>query len=209
MQSFIDALQRFGIGRLAAILGVAAGVAAALFALVLNVGAEPKALLYSNLDLKEAGSITQSLDLRHLETEMMNLRHHSAPALRWSWRLALLGVARGEAAHDEPGAHWLEPPSPSPVFVRLGSSAEPGCQAVGFPQSEVQGTPEGRTVRQSEQLRGTLEPLGQAKQPVNAERRLPKRWIPFDTDVLAPENDAYLTQEIQLRHAGSESLFAW
>ncbi len=62
MQSFIDALQRFGIGRLAAILGVAAGVAAALFALVLNVGTQPKALLYSNLDLKEAGSITQALD---------------------------------------------------------------------------------------------------------------------------------------------------
>ncbi len=62
MDSFINALQRFGIGRLAAILGVAAGVAAALFALVLNVGSEPKGLLYSNLDLKEAGSITQALD---------------------------------------------------------------------------------------------------------------------------------------------------
>jgi TPR repeat protein len=102
------------------------------------------------------------------------------------WDVALLGVARGDAAHDEPGAHWLEPPSPSPVFVRLGSSAEPGCQAVGFPQSEVQGTPEGRTVRQSEQLRGTLEPAGQAKQPVNAERRLPKHWFPFDTDEPTP-----------------------
>ncbi len=62
MESFINALQRFGIGRLAAILGVAAGVAAALFALVLNAGTEPKSLLYSNLDLKEAGSITQALD---------------------------------------------------------------------------------------------------------------------------------------------------
>jgi flagellar M-ring protein FliF len=62
VESFINALQRFGIGRLAAILGVAAGVAAALFALVLNVGTEPKSLLYSNLDLKEAGSITQALD---------------------------------------------------------------------------------------------------------------------------------------------------
>ena len=62
MDQFIGALQRFGIGRLAAILGVAAGVAAALFALVLNAGSEPKALLYSNLDLKEAGSITQALD---------------------------------------------------------------------------------------------------------------------------------------------------
>ena len=62
MESFINALQRFGIGRLAAIVGVAAGVAAALFALVFNAGSEPKGLLYSNLDLKEAGSITQALD---------------------------------------------------------------------------------------------------------------------------------------------------
>ena len=70
MQSFISALQRFGIGRLAAILGVAAGVAAALFALVLNVGTEPKALLYSNLDLKEAGSITQALDQAAIKYEV-------------------------------------------------------------------------------------------------------------------------------------------
>jgi flagellar M-ring protein FliF len=62
VESFINALQRFGIGRLAAIVGVAAGVAAALFALVFNAGSEPKGLLYSNLDLKEAGSITQALD---------------------------------------------------------------------------------------------------------------------------------------------------
>jgi len=55
-------LQSFGIGRLAAIIGVSAGVAAALVALVLNVGTQPKALLYSNLDLKEAASISQALD---------------------------------------------------------------------------------------------------------------------------------------------------
>jgi flagellar M-ring protein FliF len=58
----LEGLQRFGIGRLAAIIGVSAGVAAALFALVLNLGTEPKALLYSNLDLKEAASISQALD---------------------------------------------------------------------------------------------------------------------------------------------------
>lgn len=62
MDQFLNGLQRFGIGRLAAIIGVSAGVAAALFALVFHVGAEPKALLYSNLDLKEASSITQALD---------------------------------------------------------------------------------------------------------------------------------------------------
>lgn len=70
MQSFIEALQRFGVGRLAAIIGVAAGVAAALFALVLNVGGEPKALLYSNLDLKEAGQITQALDQAGVKYEI-------------------------------------------------------------------------------------------------------------------------------------------
>jgi flagellar M-ring protein FliF len=62
VDQFLNGLQRFGIGRLAAIIGVSAGVAAALFALVFHVGAEPKALLYSNLDLKEASSITQALD---------------------------------------------------------------------------------------------------------------------------------------------------
>ncbi|HXQ47121.1 MAG TPA: flagellar basal-body MS-ring/collar protein FliF [Caulobacteraceae bacterium] len=62
MESFLNGLQRFGIGRLAAIVGVSAGVAAALFALVLHVGGQPEALLYANLDLKEAASISQALD---------------------------------------------------------------------------------------------------------------------------------------------------
>jgi len=59
---FTAALQRFGIGRLAAVLGVAAGVAAVLVAMMLRVGQAPDALLYSNLDLKEASGITASLD---------------------------------------------------------------------------------------------------------------------------------------------------
>ncbi len=62
MEAFLNGLQRFGIGRLAAIVGVSAGVAAALFALVLHVGGQPEALLYANLDLKEAASISQALD---------------------------------------------------------------------------------------------------------------------------------------------------
>jgi flagellar M-ring protein FliF len=61
LNQFLESLQRFGIGRLATILGVSAGVAAALVALVLHLGTEPEALLYANLDLKEAGSITQAL----------------------------------------------------------------------------------------------------------------------------------------------------
>jgi len=70
VQSLIEALQRFGIGRLGAVVGVAAGVAAALFALVLNVGTQPKALLYANLDLKEAGQITQALDQAAVKYEV-------------------------------------------------------------------------------------------------------------------------------------------
>ena len=62
-------LQRFGIGRLAAILGVAAGLAAVLAAVFMNLG-QPKSLLYSNLDLKEAGSITAALDQAGVKYEV-------------------------------------------------------------------------------------------------------------------------------------------
>lgn len=43
-------------------IGVGAGVAAALAALTIGLGGKPQALLYSNLDLKEAASVTQALD---------------------------------------------------------------------------------------------------------------------------------------------------
>ena len=69
MNQLLAALQRFGIGRLAAILGIGAGIAAVLFALSMNLG-QPKALLYSNLDLKEAGTITQSLDQANVKYEV-------------------------------------------------------------------------------------------------------------------------------------------
>ena len=62
MGGFTAALQRFGIGRLTVVLGVAAGVAAVLVAVMLRIGQAPDALLYSNLDLQEAGEITQALD---------------------------------------------------------------------------------------------------------------------------------------------------
>ncbi len=65
----MNSLQRFGIGRLATIIGVSAGVAAALFALVLHVGTEPQALLYANLDLKEAAAITQALSAAGIKYE--------------------------------------------------------------------------------------------------------------------------------------------
>ena len=105
------------------------------------------------------------------------------------WDVALLGVSDGNAGAGGSGRRWLEPSSPSPVFVRLGTSAEHGCEAVGFPQAEVQQAPDGSpvtTVRQSEHAVGTLAPAGQAKAPVNPERPLPRRWIPFDVEGAAP-----------------------
>jgi flagellar M-ring protein FliF len=69
LEPFFNVLQRFGIGRLTAILGVSAGVAAALAAVLLRVGAQPEALLYSNLDLKEASSISQALDQAGIKYE--------------------------------------------------------------------------------------------------------------------------------------------
>lgn len=44
------------------VLGVAAGVAAVLVAVMLRIGQAPDALLYSNLDLREASEITTALD---------------------------------------------------------------------------------------------------------------------------------------------------
>lgn len=67
MGSFTAALQKFGIGRLAALIGVAAGVAAVLAAVMLRMGQEPNALLYSNLDLREAAEITAALDQQGLK----------------------------------------------------------------------------------------------------------------------------------------------
>ncbi len=62
MGGFSAALQRFGVGRLAALAGVAAGVAAVLVAVMLRVGQPPASLLYSNLDLREASEVTAALD---------------------------------------------------------------------------------------------------------------------------------------------------
>ncbi len=62
MQGFLASLRAFGLGRLAAIGGVGAGVAAVLIGLMLKVGGEPQSLLYANLDPKEASAVTAALD---------------------------------------------------------------------------------------------------------------------------------------------------
>ena len=62
MNRFLEQFRAFGVGRLMILLGIAIGVAATLAFTVFGVGAQPKDLLYSNLDLKEAGEITTALD---------------------------------------------------------------------------------------------------------------------------------------------------
>ncbi len=55
---------------MAAIAGGAAGVAAILVAIMMRVGGPPMSLLYSNLDLKEAGQITSALDASGIKYEV-------------------------------------------------------------------------------------------------------------------------------------------
>ncbi len=62
MQGFLSSLQRFGIGRLVALGGVAAGVAAVLAAVMLRAGGEPQSVLWANLDPKEAAAVATALD---------------------------------------------------------------------------------------------------------------------------------------------------
>ena len=70
VNSFFTSLQRFGVGRLAVIFGVGGGAVAVLVAIVMNLTAEPMGLLYSNLDLREAGTITQALDQAGIKYEI-------------------------------------------------------------------------------------------------------------------------------------------
>jgi flagellar M-ring protein FliF len=70
LNSFFAALQRFGVGRLAILLGVGGGGAALIITILLNLATPPMGLLYSNLDLREAGSITQSLDQAGIKYEL-------------------------------------------------------------------------------------------------------------------------------------------
>jgi flagellar M-ring protein FliF len=68
VNGFFASLQRFGLGRLAAFAGIGIGIAAALAAVFMNMG-RPNALLYSNLDLREAGEITKALDQANIRYE--------------------------------------------------------------------------------------------------------------------------------------------
>ena len=70
MDGFLKQLQGFGIPRLVALGGVTAGVAAVLAAILLHLGGEPQALLYANLDPKEASQVTSALDQAGVKYEL-------------------------------------------------------------------------------------------------------------------------------------------
>jgi flagellar M-ring protein FliF len=63
-------LLKAGPTRLFAALGVAAVIAAIFFTLVLRMGGEDKALLFSNVDMREAGEITQHLEQANIPYEL-------------------------------------------------------------------------------------------------------------------------------------------
>lgn len=69
MDRFLSAIQRFGVGRLAALIGVAAGAIAVIAAVVLMMGKQPNELLLSNVDPKESAAATQALDAAGIKYE--------------------------------------------------------------------------------------------------------------------------------------------
>lgn len=70
MDSFFSTLSRIGPMRLAALLGITAGITLALVLMAANMGKAEKALLYNNLDLKEAGQISQELDRMGIDYDL-------------------------------------------------------------------------------------------------------------------------------------------
>ncbi|MDB5437808.1 MAG: fliF [Caulobacteraceae bacterium] len=62
VEGLVSGAQKFGIGKLAILGLVGAGIVAALAAIVLNLSAQPMQLLFSGVDPKDASSMTAALD---------------------------------------------------------------------------------------------------------------------------------------------------
>lgn len=62
MEALVSGAQKFGIGKLAALGLVGAGMIAALAAIVLNLSAQPMQMLYSGIDPKDASGMEAALD---------------------------------------------------------------------------------------------------------------------------------------------------
>lgn len=71
MKAFLEGLRALGTARLATMGAVALGMLAMLAVLTLHGGAAPHmALLYGDLDIREAGQIAEALDKAHIQHEL-------------------------------------------------------------------------------------------------------------------------------------------
>jgi tetratricopeptide (TPR) repeat protein len=98
----------------------------------------------------------------------------------WDISVLIVDAASGQGT-------WAFPRSASPVFVRLGKTAERDCETVGFPHSAVQGhrSVPSAIVRQSEQALGTVLPSGHGKAPAEPHSG-PLALMPLDVDSSTP-----------------------
>ena len=69
MDKFLGAIQRFGVGRLAALIGVVVGAIAVIAAVMMMMSKQPNELLLSNVDPKESAAATQALDTAGIKYE--------------------------------------------------------------------------------------------------------------------------------------------
>ncbi|MFO1018292.1 MAG: flagellar basal-body MS-ring/collar protein FliF [Hyphomonadaceae bacterium] len=70
MNGIADLLLKAGPARLFAALGITAVAAALVFSLVFRIGGEEKALLFGDVDIREAGEITQRLEQAEIPYEL-------------------------------------------------------------------------------------------------------------------------------------------
>jgi flagellar M-ring protein FliF len=69
LDKFLSAIQRFGVGRLAALIGVVVGAIAVIAAVRMMMSKQPNELLLSNVDPKESAAATQALDAANIKYE--------------------------------------------------------------------------------------------------------------------------------------------
>ena len=70
MNEFVNLIRSYGIARLGVIVGVSLGVALALGLIVARIGEAPKAILYADLDLREAQEASTRLDQQGVDYDI-------------------------------------------------------------------------------------------------------------------------------------------
>ncbi len=100
MNELLGFIRSAGTARLAAIIGVSMGVAIALGLIIARIGEPPLAILYADLDLREAEAVSQRLDQQGVKYELRENRGRAAilaprsETARLKMSLAADGVVR-------------------------------------------------------------------------------------------------------------------